>query len=115
MNILPKFACKIKAKNIKNKSKHIELKTRLVYFNRLSKLLTSYLNEEKNNWTIKLSNAIKEAENYNPWFTKINIENALIKFFINTFSDTKIKYVKYISKISAKVLTNDTIDLPDAI
>ena len=77
MNILPKFACKIKAKNIKNKSKHIELKTRLVYFNRLSELLTSYLNEEKNNWTIKLSNAIKEAESYNPWFTKINIENAL--------------------------------------
>jgi len=44
----------------------------------------------------------------------IKIDSALIKFFINTFFDAKIKYVKYISKISDKILINATMDLPDA-
>jgi len=92
--ILPKFACKIKAKNIKNKSKHIELKTRLAYFNNVSELITSYFDGDQNNWTKGLINAIKDAENYNPWFTKINIENALRYWSIKLTTRNLKKWVK---------------------
>ena len=41
------------------------------------------------------------------------MDKELIKFFMETFLD-KRKHVRYISRISAKILFNATNDLPEA-
>ena len=70
MIILLKFASKIKAKIIKNKSIPEEINLRIGYLTAISELINNYFCENKSNWISKLRAAIDEAENHNPWFTK---------------------------------------------
>ena len=89
MIILLKFASKIKAKIIKNKSIPEELNIRIGYLTAISKLINNYFCENKSNWISKLEVAVKEAENYNPWFTKKNIDNVL-RYWANKLNDKSL-------------------------
>ena len=89
MIILLKFASKIKAKIIKNKSIPEELNIRIGYLTAISKLINNYFCENKSNWISKLEVAVKEAENYNPWFTKKNIDKVL-RYWANKLNDKSL-------------------------
>ena len=89
MIILLKFASKIKAKIIKNKSIPKELNLRIGYLTAISELINNYFCENKSNWISKLRAAIDEAENHNPWFTKKNIHNVL-RYWANKLNDKSL-------------------------
>ena len=89
MIILLKFECKIKAKIIKNKSITEELNIRIGYLTAISGLINNYFNENKSNWISKLETAVNEAENYNPWFTKNNI-NKVFRYWTNKLNDKSL-------------------------
>ena len=62
---------------IKTKTKTAELNDRIASFVNIGELISKYLSELDNEWTIKLKLKISEATDKNPWFTKKNIDFAL--------------------------------------